>query len=300
MPRGKTKNNQKGKTSSSPYPDDTPVTRRQVNVRFTKSPEDNAMLGNTYRPNNDSPQAITHSAQNTQQNATSTALADNDCQEFLTPGSSEVQAPVTSLSPDVLQAINLAVRQQLHQPDNQKLLDNESGHINLNPPSQPDVPHVRKVPTGDSQEVLGCVQHTSPPNLTDPGLADRSIADVLQALLSPQDQNTGQTSGMLLSSEELPLDVLIPEKIKEKIRGGSYIDLASLLFPNTSPQSIQINQNNLGGHSLQFQPTSSRKINHSEQWLRAMFIYGSIYLPSKPGEIAQFFKYLEFIIGLRE
>ena len=279
----------KQKTGARAVPADTPISRRSVQVRF-------------------SPRNSRSTAESTQEDLVH-------------------EHPSTPISPDVRAAIAEAVTLQMeamaqrysNTSARQEVLSGEQARRSQIASREVPASDNRGLPSSSaSQEGLSGEKRNSMtlPNASQEGLVgdtggstarqeglsgdqnDQSLQDVLQTLLAQDTTQEQSLAGMSsISCDEMPLDIMIPEKIKDKIRNSEYVDLAQILFPNKDRQTIQI-QNAPGHSSLRVLPTNTRKLWTIEQWTRAMHIYGSIYLAAKPNEVPAFFKYLEFIRNL--
>jgi len=223
-------------------------------------------------------------------------------------GSGDIQQPQSNqdmpptLSPQIMEAIAKTVQSQL------VAHFSPSQHANDDDPLKKSARGTQALGGLEPQSNVQVQRDLPNPALGGEGIqaqeiSQQSLESVINALLSEKDQHdTGPQiqTGMLQSCEELPLDILVPQKVKDKIIGGQYVDLPSLLFPDSGLQTFQINQSHAGTPSVKVSSPTPKRILHMDQWMKAMHIYGSIFLPTKPADIQSFFKYLEFIHNLSE
>ena len=137
------------------------------------------------------------------------------------------------------------------------------------------------------------VQHTVP--LTPLDETINPLEEAVNSLLSRGETNNLNSS----MTFDLPLGITLTEKVKDKIVNGQYVNLRSIVFPQDENDDIQIELPVDGNcTNIRLVKGQTRKQNSQlsiNQWNSAMHIYGAIYLPHHPNEIAQYFQYLEFI-----
>ena len=231
-----------------------------------------------------------------------------------TPISPPAESP---LSPAILEAIKEAVQLQMTNTmetantketaqGSQSLSMTQGGH-NSQSPSQND--HNRRLFQGEQPQPLDrqLFQGEQPADLwieknqsqlpQPKGSSEQSLSDVLNTLLN-QERPSQPTTGMSPSCDDVTFDLLVPEKLKLKILSGDYVELHALLYPYKQAQTIQLDADIEGQSSVKISSSPARLITSMEQWSKAMFILGSVYLPSKPQEIPGFLKYMDFVQNL--
>lgn len=72
-----------------------------------------------------------------------------------------------------------------------------------------------------------------------------------------------------VSTYELPLDLILSDKTKEKVHNGEFIELSQLLFPTKDKQMIQKNSSN-NISTFEVLPSATKKFFTLDQWMNAM------------------------------
>lgn len=93
-------------------------------------------------------------------------------------------------------------------------------------------------------------------------------------------------------SSGLELDALVPQKTKESIWAGKFVDLAILLRKPESTYSFSLIPT--PGHEtpgLSIAPTKAAAIKSIEQWVRAFEIFCTVHLRTRPGDAIPLIKY---------
>ena len=120
-----------------------------------------------------------------------------------------------------------------------------------------------------------------------------AVGTILQA-----NSHLGESNSLVRQAVtfDLPLGATLSDKVRSKIRQGEYVELEALLHPTSEDLTIQVQPDKSATISLA--PNKKRDVTSIEQWTAAMHIYGSIYLPAHQEEIAQYFKYLDFVTNM--
>ena len=109
--------------------------------------------------------------------------------------------------------------------------------------------------------------------------------------------NTGTSNFNVVNTAkfDLPLGVALPEKLKNKIVSGEYIDLYLLVNPSMN-EDTELNTGLDSQHpSSKINNQRSKLIQNIQSWTTAMHVYAAIYLPAHLNEVAALLQYIEFI-----
>ena len=74
----------------------------------------------------------------------------------------------------------------------------------------------------------------------------------------------------------MPLDALVPDNMKQKIRNDIFIDLYMLLNPTQESQSNTLSRSEDVKPSVSVKEAGAKRIYQIDQWVKAMHIYGSV------------------------
>lgn len=124
-----------------------------------------------------------------------------------------------------------------------------------------------------------------------------SLQGVVESLLqsSPQGELTHLKPE---ATFDIPLGAGLPQKIREKIVLGDFVDLYTVLFPHKESQQLVVNTYN-GSSSINIRPQQNKSISSIDMWTSAMMTYGAVYLNANPVQAPKFLKYIEFIRSMQ-
>ena len=96
-------------------------------------------------------------------------------------------------------------------------------------------------------------------------------------------------------SSSFPIDIRVPDSVKQKIWANEYVELSQLLKPQEWDQ-YDISMSNINnGPSLCLKPKRHSKLNSIDQWISAFNIYMSIYISKYTDQSKSMIKYIEMI-----
>ena len=103
----------------------------------------------------------------------------------------------------------------------------------------------------------------------------------------------GKSSDGITSSSD-PLDVAVPQKVRDKIWARQYVDLAALLLEDEQEMELRI-CHEADKASFRMVPKHKRDISTISQWQRAFRRYATVYLRKFPAEQPGVLKHLDFV-----
>ena len=135
--------------------------------------------------------------------------------------------------------------------------------------------------------------HTNTPMTTGRQI-QTSIDDYLQTFV----QNPTFTGENLYNQPGRPIDLKVPDKIRQKIWSNQYIDLSVLLDP-TQHQSCSLTIISDPGEPIRFGPASKPKvISALGQWCSAFEIFITVYCQKYPEALSSLMTYMNSIKSL--
>ena len=96
----------------------------------------------------------------------------------------------------------------------------------------------------------------------------------------------------------LPLDISIPQPLKEKILANEYVDFSHLLNPNQWDHYSLAMTGGSEGPNLCLQPRKSTRITTVDTWYQAFNIFSYIYLKKFPNDAMALVKYGSIVRGI--
>ena len=121
----------------------------------------------------------------------------------------------------------------------------------------------------------------------------------LEAVLnrhSAEIMGTSPQNGNEFVSVALPLDILVSDKLKNKIWSGEYIEMGALLEGDPEGDSYSLRINPGEGGSVNLVPNSkSHKIESVSRWLSAFQIFMSIHCQKRPADFGKLLVYQNLI-----
>ncbi|XP_062617594.1 uncharacterized protein LOC134279254 [Saccostrea cucullata] len=85
----------------------------------------------------------------------------------------------------------------------------------------------------------------------------------------------------------------VSSTIKQRIIGGQYIDLATLVTPKSGSDEKKLVINSMG--EIISKDLNSKKVENIEQWTDLMLIFASVYLSAHPAKTLDLFKYIQTV-----
>lgn len=147
---------------------------------------------------------------------------------------------------------------------------------------------------------------TTTPTLTEPG----AYHEAAPSVQDPEGQVVGLPGNFItttvdshvgdddihLMSECVPLDAGVDMKLKIKIWSDEYIDFTQLLRPHANSHMLQVSQFGTEGQQIILPPNNKKPyLKDFNEWIKAFFIFVSIYSKKHPGEIPALMKYADNI-----
>lgn len=195
-----------------------------------------------------------------------------------------VEKQFTELSAKVTEQVNLAVAKAT-----EALQIHPATAASSTPP---------KASTSSSSNVSVEVENTATPSTsTNAVTPEMTLQGVVQSLL--QANQPGEISHIKPEATfDIPLGAALPQKIREKVLRGEFVDLYTILFPHKESQQLVVNTVN-GANSIDIRPQTTKSISSIDMWTSAMMTYGAVYLSSNPDQAPKFLKYVEFIRSMQ-